>query len=437
MKASHIRFSLSFPRILLTSVCLVGVSIQTHFAQIAYTAASPINDSVGAFTPAETEQAVEGGTASGVGSGLINIVEKIPVRMTFSVREGFNDNLFTTRTNRKSSFYTNWGAGLRYDFGSPRLQITTNLSGGLTYYYTRPGAKTDLTGIAQISARYLATERLTLSFQTSTGYYSQPDVSIQGGDLFANSDYFYSNSTLSAAYQWTQKFSTVTGYNIRAFYYADQGINDSQGRIEQTISQSVRYQLLPKWVAVAEYRANPVTYYQADLNSFGNFGLLGFDWIINPRSTWSVRGGVEQRFLNNPVDGTSNYVGPFGESVLGYQFGPRSRIEWLTRYGTEASGLNNVTQRQTFRTGLSLNHGFTPRLFMNLGGTYQVNYYDQPNVIPDYYSNVIDVTASLTYVFTKYFSVTAGYNLTTVVAQDQPDQEYLRNIAFVGLNASF
>lgn len=376
-------------------------------------------------------------SSSGTGGVDLGIFSRSPFRYTFSVREGWDSNVFTTRTNPQSSFYTNFAAGVSYDFGSPRFQLSSSLGGGLTYYYNRGDDPIDWNGALNLAMTYLATPRLTLTASTNTAYLSQPDLSIIGSTDREDGDYLYSNTFLSAAYQWTEKFSTVTSYRFGAFYYIENELNDTQGRIEQTVSQSAEWLILPKTTGVLEYRLNPVTYFEADLDSFGQFLLVGVNQIFNPRLTWNARAGAEMRFNNNPVDGTSTYIGPYMESNLAYQFGPASSINWLMRYGTEASGITDVTQRQTFRTGINVNHAFTKRISANFSANWLINYYDQQDVIPDFYENIVDFSLGVNFAVNRFMSLSAGYTYTIDIAPDNIEREYNRSIAFVGANFGF
>lgn len=367
----------------------------------------------------------------------LGIFAQKPFKLSLAVREGFDSNVFTTHTDPISSFYTNISGGIDYSFGSPRLQLGASLDGGFTYYYSRPGDKTDLNGSFGLRAIYKATPRLTLSINTQTAYLAQPDISIVGSTNRQNGDYLYSNTTFSAAYQWTEIFSTVTSYNFSVFYYVDDNLNQTQGRVDQTVSESLRWLVLPKTTLIAEYRANPVIYFDADLNQFSNFFLFGVDQIFNPRFTWNARVGAQLNFNQNPVDGQSVYVGPYMESTLNYQFGPSSTVYWNMRYGTEASGLTDVTQRQTFRTGVGVTHALTPRISANLGMNYQCNYYKQTDVIPTFIENIVDFSAGLRFAINRHASLEAGYQFTIDVAPNATDREYVRNVVFVGANLNF
>jgi len=109
-------------------------------------------------------------TGSGQGTNLnpIGIFESAPFKYAFSLREGYDSNVFTTHTNPTSSMYTNFAAGVDYHFGSPRLQLTSSLGGGVTYYYTRPGKKNDFNGQFTLAGNYLL-NRTRPSSETATG----------------------------------------------------------------------------------------------------------------------------------------------------------------------------------------------------------------------------------------------------------------------------
>jgi len=431
---AHPYSSMKSSRIFISSLVALGATIPGLHSVHGQT---PVSRSNFFLAPAPSDFSSDVGERPDGRGTPLGFISDLPVNFSVAVREGFDDNVFTTRTNKTSSWYTNFAAGVDYTFGGPRLTLNANLSGGVTYYYSRPGDKLDFNGALSLGAVYRASPRLTLTFNTNTAYLSQPDTNIVGGSNQVDGDYFATNTSLDAAYQWTEKFSTVTGYNFSAIYYLESSLNDTQSFFSQTIKQSFRYLLLPKTTIVAEYRANPVIYSGSNMSSFGNFVLVGFDQVFNPRLKWSVRAGVEQRFNDNPVDGSSIYVGPYGETNLSYQFGPSSTLGWYARYGTQASGITNVTQSQSFRTGLTVSHAFTRRLSASLGANFQVDYNDQPGVIDSFTETTYDVALNANFAVTRNVSLNAGYQFIAVSSPDAIQYEYTRNVAFVGVGVNF
>ena len=136
-------------------------------------------------------------------------------------------------------------------------------------------------------------------------------------------------------------------------------------------------------------------------------------------------------------NGDGTYLGPYMETNLSYQFGPASTLSWNARYGTEPSGLTNVTQRQTFRTGLSLGHAFTPRISANLGINFEEDYFQQSGVINSFNETIISLSAGVNYTINRHLSLSLGYQFTDVLAPKNVSYEYTRSVAFVGANLNF
>src|SRR4029079_3762906 len=53
-----------------------------------------------------------------------------PFRVSVSVREGYDDNVYTTNQNRVDSFFTNGNVAIGYKFGDARTRLDLEVSGG-------------------------------------------------------------------------------------------------------------------------------------------------------------------------------------------------------------------------------------------------------------------------------------------------------------------
>ena len=213
-----------------------------------------------------------------IGEGIF---ERSPFRYSFAVYEGYNSNVNTQQDDGVASMYTMIAAGIGYEFGTSRLELTTSLSAGLTFYYDHQGL--DNNGLFPtinfiLAANYAATPRLDLSFATTTSLLSGGNYSTAGAPNSFEGSYILSDTVIGAKYLWLPKLATETTYNPRIYYFMDQGYNDTQGRIEQTVAQQFLFLWKPTTTLVAEYRFDTRNYYTAThLDSLGNYALLGFD----------------------------------------------------------------------------------------------------------------------------------------------------------------
>lgn len=389
----------------------------------------------------EGEPLPEEGESDGTVSrffGPLGFLAQLPFETTVSLRGGYDTNPNYSSIIPAPSAFSEVRLGLNYAFGSPRLNLTTSLNGGLTFFSNSEVREpTRFNGNWSLSAMYTATPRLIFSAAANIGYFSQPNINVSGTNLSQDGDYIAGTITLLGLYQFSPRFSTSLSYSFSPIVYRETLLNDDLGRVQQTLALALNYTLRPTTTIVLEYRASPTDYFDADLNTFDNFLLFGFDHIFSPRSSWNLRAGAQYNYLNNPIDGQSTYLGPYTETGFTYRYGERSNIFFSLRYGTEASGQRNVTQRQTLRVGMTVNHALGPRLSASLGLYNVTDYYDQVNVIEPYFQYNYEASLALNYQFNRYFSFSTGYRYFTIISPNNPGQEYDRSVAFVGVNVSF
>lgn len=390
-------------------------------------------------------ETVGGSTADAsvdLGEGIFT---RSPFRYSFAVYEGYNSNVNTQPNGGVSSMYTEIAAGIAYEFGTSRLQLSTALAGGLTFFYNNKDL--DDNGLFPtvnftLGANYAATPRLDLSLSTATSLLSQPNFAQAGSADYYQGPYILSNSRIGAKYLWLPKFATETSYNPVFWYYLQPGSNTTDfSRFEQTISQQFLFLWKPQTALVAEYRFNTRNYFYAkNYDSIGNYGLLGFDHTLNPRSTATFRGGVEQRIMQNPnASSSSDYVGPFGELNFNYSLRPETVATLLARYGTSASNLSGFNQSQQMLIGSNLAHRFGRRLAGNLFFNYQNNYYNQPNSnLSSFSNNVFNTGVNLAFQVNRVVSLQGGYTFTALSSTDTVfERDYTQSIVFLGVEMDF
>lgn len=369
--------------------------------------------------------------AGGEGKGGAGLAFRdTPFRVTVTMRGGYDDNVGTTR-DKQGSWFTNAYAALNAHFDSPRTKLTLGLAGGGTYYGDLEGNKWDYTATLQVGLVHRATDRLTLTSRIYLTYQVEPDFSLLLGNERRGGQYIYLNTQFAASYQWTPRFTTVTSYGLTGVFYDDSASANVEDRFEHFFSEEFRFLLQPTLTAVAEYR---LAYYDytdnTDQSGFSHYVLLGLDHTFSPRLNTSWRGGIERR--DNAAAGAT--LTPYGELTLNYLYGRYSSISWINRYGQEQSDLGaNTDERKTFRTGLRIRHGFTPKLSLYAGAYYHRNDYSGNTSFTE---NVYDLSTGVTFAINRVFSLDTGYTFTQV-SSGQETREYDRNRFHVGGSVSF
>lgn len=362
---------------------------------------------------------------------------RFPFHVSVTVRGGYDDNVFTSSIDPQGSAFTNASIALSYDFGSPRTKLTLATGGGVTYYFDRPGdSSPDFNAYLSLSVAHKATPRLTLSATVYASYQVEPDFAFNLGLNRRTGNYFYTTDKFTAAYLWTPRFATATSFTFGAVKYDDSAIAFFEDRLEYTFGNEFRFLLWPTTTLVAEYRFGIVDYDQIARNSTTHFLLAGFDHSFSRRLNLSVRAGEEFR----SYDQTGDQNSPYFESALSYEISKRTSAVWTTRYSIEEPDVAAAQSRTTFRTGLQVKYGITPRLAATLGAYYQHDDYDATDTLavvsPAFTEDSFDIALALRYAVTRNLAFEIGYNHTEITS-DVVLREYSRSRYYGGVNFSF
>lgn len=377
------------------------------------------------------ESTKEGAPAQGIGN-----YARSPFHISVSVREGYDDNVYTTKLNPVGSWFTNGAVQLDYRFGSPRTQFDVEAVAGASYYYYRPfGQDYDINTGLTLSLEHHATPRLILSAKAYLTYQTEPDLNNNFGVNRRAGNYFYTNDKFTINYQWAPRFATATSYTFGAINYDDPGISAYEDRFEHTFGNEFRFLVLPTTTLVGEYRFQIVDYDTATRDSTTHFVLAGIDHTFNPRFNFSLRAGGEFREIENFGERTS----PYAESTLRYALSQRTSLSWTNRYGLEEPDTIGTPSRTTYRTGLALSYGITPRIAATGSLFYQHDNNDGITTatffVPPFNEDTLNIGIGLRYEINRVFAVIAGYDHSEVFS-DILLREYSRNRYYIGLNAT-
>lgn len=360
--------------------------------------------------------------------------------VTASVREGFDDNVYATTINPVSSFFTEGSLQLDYNFGSPRTTFSLEALAGGTYYYNRPfGQQYDVNDALTLALVHHATPRLTLSATAYVTYQSEPDFfNNQLGINRVGGNFFYTSDKLSAAYQWSPRFSTVTSYTLDAIHYDEALIGAYEDRFDHTFGNEFRYLVIPTTAAVAEYRYEFVDYDTALLNSNTHFLLVGFDHSFDPHFNMSLRSGVEFREFDE--DNIGERTSPYGEVTVNYSGAHRSSVSFNAHYGLEEPDVPNTASRTTFRSGITTAYGIAPRFTVTGSVFYEHDDNEQftgPGIfVPQFNEDLLDLGIGLRYEINRVFALLGGYDHTEDFS-DIHFREYSRDQYYLGASATF
>ena len=389
---------------------------------------------------------------------------KPPYSFTLTLQQGYDDNVFTTASNRVGSLVTNSVVGFSMQSANPRTIFTLDSNAGISYFWYRPGARPeDYNGSLNLLFFHRFTPRMSLSVTANVAYLSQANFSAinatvnqQGGD------YILGSSRFNLTYQWLAKLQTNTSYSYDTTLYQKK---TSQGSdiYDNTFGNEIRFLINPRTSLVTEWRYMLTSYPNLPTgDSTTLYGLLGADYTFSSRLLATLRGGLQYRDYTNTTGSSSantatkvTQSSPYGEMTLTYVYGHQSTMSWTNRFGLDSS--NIASQKVTsFRTGLNFSHVLTAKLTLNFGLNYNItdtsigpqtvlrqvvvpgNIFYIPNQIPctSTFQNQYNSVLGFVYRISPKLSLNASYTFTDVLSATKA-ASYFRNQVFLGGTYTF
>ena len=371
-----------------------------------------------------------------IGEGIFT---NLPFKASLSTDVGYDDNVFTSHTDRIGSGYNDLSFDIGSHVGNQRGRLDADLALGLQYYWNVPGPAAYPNISLNLNSSYKLTPRLMLSLSSNLAYQSQPNFATAGAATQYVGNYFVDSSQISLGYELTPRFSTVTSYTLTTYLYDNSTEATQQNRFEHLIGEQLRYMLFPTVTLVGEYRfgyisyqtSNTVSNQAANSDSYSHFLLAGADATLSPRLSFTFRGGAELRTLLTP--GGMETTFPYAESTLGYEYRPSCFFQWYNRLGLEQSDFAVGQYKEVYRTGIRVDHSFGQKMKAGASIYYSYNQYKQPFSFAE---NDLDANATLSYAIFRSLSVQAGYTFSRV-SSEIVFRDYYRNKIFLGASFGF
>ncbi len=264
---------------------------------------------------------------------------------------------------RIASWVTRGSAGWDMQFADRRSLFTFDLDAGDSYYWDRPGKKSDYNGTTSLVYLRKLSGRAQFTFSVSAAYQSQPNFAQPNQPTSNNvGSYLTANLKADLSYRLTPRFSTVTSLSYNSLY-SQESTQRANNYGETTFGTELRYLFSPRFTLLGEVRYSAQQHQDdptQDTNTY--FLLLGGEWTLSRRFTSSLRiGNSYETYSNTGTKANSPYL----EGTLDYRLARGTTLEWNARYGFENSGSANV-ESKVARTGLVLTQIFSPRLQASL-----------------------------------------------------------------------
>jgi len=260
---------------------------------------------------------------------------------------------------RTASWVTRASGGWDMQFADRSNLFTWDFDLGDSYYWDRPGKKSDYNGTTSLVYLRKLSGRAQFTFSLNAAYQSQPDFSLPNQPTTNNvGSYLTSNAKADLSYRLTPRLSTVTSVSYNGLNYQESTQQKNDYR-ETTFGTELRYLWSPRLTLLGELRYTDGRHPDDSTQDTTTlFVLVGGEWTLSRRFSAALRVGNS----HETYTGTSSKASsPYLEGNLDYRLAKGTTISWNARYGFENSGGANA-RTKIARTGMVLTQIFSPRL---------------------------------------------------------------------------
>lgn len=362
-----------------------------------------------------------------------------PFTVSATLREGYDDNVFTSDTNQVESWITSIEPAILFDY--PMDQTLLSFRYGFTgkFYVDRPGNDFDYN--QDFTARIAHTFSPNFDIDVRDHFKYGQESQIGAGAITQRrlGDNYVNEFSAAGTAKWTERFSTLTTYRNNYQHFVDTGLGDVNNYDENALGNDFRISVLPTTTAVINITGDRIDYETISRSNTGVIASVGADYYINPVWLLSGRAGGEYRTYDNSA--FSDQLSPYASLDTIWNYAPRSSVKFSYQHTTAVTDVASYANAETDQFSVGITHYITPKI--NVGGDiqYVLAQYETRDSFTPVANDLDEDTANFNlragYEFNEYLSFLAGYTYSFVSSQLGAGRDYDRNQVWIGVRGTY
>ena len=356
--------------------------------------------------------------------------------ISVALREIYDNNIFTSTTNKIASFETDISPSVLFDFPMENTDFSARETFTATYYSNRPGNQFDFSNDVVAQLQHSFSDRFSINLSDDFRYYTEPSLFQNIGTLYYNGAYIANSFAGSFNAQWTPLVSSVLSYSNTYVDYMAQATASGQNSVENIGSGTVGFAILPKITLTFGGIADSVNYTQYDRGYTSLTANTGFNWQALPSlsTTVAVGGSVTTTNLN------TSSVTPYAALTLNWQIGAKSSLAFSYSHEIVPSDVVQAMGEVANRFGTLFRYDIIPDISVHLEGTLTNGDYTpnllSPNTLTPFTENDFAIDVGLTYHINSHFDVNLG-NIYSGVSSGLSFRDYNRDQIYLGVRGTY
>lgn len=370
-----------------------------------------------------------------------------PFTVSASLREEYDDNIYTTHTNKKSQFKTEVSPSILFNYPMDNTTFSARYTMGLDYYPDRAGSATDLSHDFLARVTHSFSPRFNVDAREEFRYAQEPSLFDNAVLIRRSGDYIENTGGVQGNMQWTPKFGTVTAYTNDYIDYRNQQVGVGENHMTHTLNQDFRFLVLPKATLVFGGIYNGADYFHTMRDTDSFTGNAGLDYSFSPEFTMGGRVGGTYTELQNQ----GSYTSPYGNLVANWDLGARTSVNASYTHSFIQTDATNFYGQEADSFSVGGQYKITPAFSTHANIAYTLGNYNNKlratgatpgglgltitspgNVQED----VLGLDWGFSYNLNKYLDLDWGY-IYTLSTSDDPARDYDRNRVYIGIRGTY
>lgn len=374
----------------------------------------------------------------------VGLQKSIPLKWNVGVNVGYDDNVnAVSRSNpyHQSSAFTSINVGASMSDIDSRTQLSYNGNiGGIFYLDKMRFGSNQVVSNTSLDARLSHVIDPTLRYSATLSLSYQPEPDYQSGITSArrSGDYFHGYFSNDISKAWTNRFSTITGFNVSFIDYQEQ-ISSQEDTTHYGLNNVFRFKWTPRAAALLDWRAN-YSDRKYGWDSFSNFVLVGMEYAVDKYTNASLRVGPQIKH----VVGRSTDVYLSMEGAIDRMMTNKVSLGLFARLADESTETysygQNYESNMSTRVGVRASYRFNPT--WTLSGNINIVNSDyskgQGIYTPDRKETTWNFSTQIDCQLSKEWLAFFSYSFTNGQYSGGLDRpSYLRNVFTLGTSRSF
>jgi hypothetical protein len=356
--------------------------------------------------------------------------------ISVALREIYDNNIFTSQTNKTASMETDISPSILFDFPMENTDFSARETFSATYYSNRPGGQFDFTNSVVAQLQHSFSDRFSFNMSEQFSYYTEPSLFQNVGTLYYDGAYIANSFAGSFNAQWTPLVSSVLSYSNTYVDYMAQSTATGQNSLENIGSGTIGFAILPKITLTFGGIADDITYNQYDRGYTSLTADTGFNWQALPSLSTTVAVGGSSTTTNL----STSTVTPYAAVTLNWQLGAKSYLNFNYSHSIVPSDVVQSQGQVADRFGSTFRYDILPSLSAHLEGTLTHGVYTNeliaPNTISGFSENDFAIDVGLTYHINSHFDVNIG-NIYSGVSSGLSFRDYNRDQVYLGVRGTY